>query len=134
MKGTVLAKLLFALMSRRRQERARIHSSRPVPGAADRRLTKDVPMPEVEIYTQPYCPYCTRALRLLAAKGVAFREIAAPHGTPERAEAIRRSAGRTTVPQIFIDGEPVGGADDLDLLDEAGELDRRLGIARATAR
>jgi len=86
-------------------------------------------MPEIEIYTQPFCGYCARARRLLAAKGVGFREISAPHGTPERAEAIRRSGGRTTVPQIFINGEPVGGADELALLDEAGELDQRLGIA-----
>ena len=91
-------------------------------------------MPDVEIYTQPYCPYCSLARQVLASKGVPFREIAAPHGTPERAEAIRRSGGRTTVPQIFIDGESVGGSDDLALLNEAGELDRLLGIAAAPAR
>lgn len=90
-------------------------------------------MPKVEIYTQPYCPYCTRALRLLRGKGVSFEEISAPHGTPERAEAIRRSGG-TTVPQIFIDGEPIGGSDELIALEEAGELDGRLGLASAPAR
>ncbi len=91
----------------------------------------DAKTPEIEIYTQPWCPYCARAIRLLAAKGVPFREISAPRGTPERAEAIRRSGGRTTVPQIFIDGEAVGGSDELALLEANGELDRMLGIAAA---
>lgn len=86
-------------------------------------------MPEVEIYTQPWCPYCARALRILKAKGVAFREIRAPRGTPEREEAIRRSGGRRTVPQIFIGGEAIGGCDELVKLDRTGELDRRLALA-----
>ena len=54
---------------------------------------------------------------------MAFREIDAPHGTPERHEAIRRSGGRTTVPQVFIDGRHIGGCDDLVALDRAGKLD-----------
>lgn len=83
-------------------------------------------MPNVEIYTQPWCPYCARALHILTGKGVAFREIDAPNGTPERAEATRRSGGRTTVPQIFIDGQPIGGCDDLVALDRAGKLDALL--------
>ncbi|MGH7068956.1 MAG: glutaredoxin [Acetobacteraceae bacterium] len=90
-------------------------------------------MPEIEIYTQPWCAYCARARDLLAAKGVPFREISAPHGTPERIEAIRRSRGRTTVPQIFIDGEPIGGADELAELERSGALDRKLGLAAATS-
>jgi glutaredoxin 3 len=79
-------------------------------------------MAEVEIYTQPWCPYCARALSLLNGKGVALREIDAPHGTAERQESIRRS-GRTTVPQIFIDGRHIGGCDELVALDRAGRLD-----------
>ena len=86
-------------------------------------------MADVEIYTQPWCPYCARALRLLQAKGVAFREIDAPNGTPAREEARRRSGGQTTVPQIFIDGAAVGGCDDLLALDAAGRLDALLGAA-----
>jgi glutaredoxin 3 len=82
-------------------------------------------MAEIEIYTQPWCPYCARALKLLAGKGLAFREINAPHGSPERAEAIRRS-GRSTVPQIFVDGRPIGGCDDLVALERAGKLDALL--------
>ena len=80
-------------------------------------------MAEVEIYTQPWCPYCARAMNLLSAKGVAFREIDAPNGTPEREEARKRSGGRSTVPQIFINGQSIGGSDELLALDRAGKLD-----------
>jgi glutaredoxin 3 len=83
-------------------------------------------MPEIEIYTQPWCPFCARAVHLLTAKHAAFREIDAPHGSAEREQAIRRSGGRTTVPQIFIGGRHIGGCDDLMALDRAGELDRLL--------
>ncbi|MDG6094971.1 glutaredoxin 3 [Acetobacter sp. AN02] len=80
-------------------------------------------MPDIEIYTQPGCPFCVRAVALLEKKGVAFREINAPHGTQERVEARERSGGRTTVPQIFIDGQAVGGCDDLFALERSGRLD-----------
>ena len=83
-------------------------------------------MPEIEIYTQPWCPYCARALNLLTRKGAAFREIDAPHGSPERAESIRRAGGRTSVPQIFIDGQHIGGSDELAALDAKGQLDKLL--------
>jgi glutaredoxin 3 len=84
--------------------------------------------PTVEIYTQPACGYCIRALRLLDSKGVQYRQIDAPHGTPARAEATARSGGRTTVPQIFIGAQHIGGCDDLMALDHAGRLD---GLLRA---
>lgn len=80
-------------------------------------------MPDIEVYTQPGCPYCTRALRLFEAKGVAVREIDARYGTDARREAETRSGGRTSVPQIFIDGRHIGGCDDLVLLERKGELD-----------
>ncbi len=80
-------------------------------------------MPDIEIYTQPWCPYCARAISLLNKKGVAFREINAPHGSAERQEAIHRSGGGTTVPQIFIGGRHIGGCDELMALDRAGRLD-----------
>lgn len=83
-------------------------------------------MARIEIYTQPWCPYCARAIQILAGKGATYKEINAPHGTPERAEATRRSGGRTTMPQIFIDDRAVGGCDDLQALDASGELDRLL--------
>jgi glutaredoxin 3 len=80
-------------------------------------------MPTIEIYTQPWCPYCARAMHLLTSKGAEFREIDAPHGSAEREESTRRSRGRTTVPQIFIDGQHIGGSDDLAALERAGKLD-----------
>ena len=85
-------------------------------------------MPNIEIYTQPFCPFCDRAVYTLTKKGVAFNEINAPNGSAERAEAVKRS-GRTTVPQIFIDQQHIGGCDDLLALDRAGKLDVLLGTA-----
>jgi glutaredoxin 3 len=83
-------------------------------------------MAKVEIYVQNFCPYCTRAKALLDRKGIPYDEIHAPHGSEARAQAISRSGGRTTVPQVFIDGRPVGGSDDLHALDRAGRLDALL--------
>ncbi|QNT79145.1 glutaredoxin 3 [Entomobacter blattae] len=80
-------------------------------------------MPKIEIYTQPFCPYCKQALELFKQKGVTVQEISAPRGTPERETAIERSGGRKTVPQIFIDGNHIGGCDDLIALDRKGGLD-----------
>jgi len=80
-------------------------------------------MPTIEMYTQPFCSFCSRARSLLERKGVAFREIDAPHGTAARQESMRRAGGRSSVPQIFIDGAHVGGCDDLMALDRAGKLD-----------
>ena len=85
-------------------------------------------MAEIEIYTQPWCSYCARAVNLLTCKGVSFREIEAPHGTPERATSIRRSGGRTSVPQIFIDGQHIGGCDELNALDRTGQLNQLLNL------
>ncbi len=86
-------------------------------------------MPKIEIYTQLFCPYCERAVYTLTRKGVPFREIPAQHGSPERAESIERSGGRTSVPQIFIDDRHIGGCDELLALDRAGKLDPLLGLA-----
>jgi glutaredoxin 3 len=83
-------------------------------------------MPEIEIYTQEWCPFCARAKQVFDTRGVAYREISAERGTPARAEAASRSVGRTSVPQIFIDGHHVGGCDDLLALDRAGKLETLL--------
>ena len=76
-----------------------------------------------------FCPYCERAKALLARKGVAFEEMDAPHGSAARRSAIERSGGRTTVPQIFIDGRAIGGSDELAALERAGKLDALLAAA-----
>jgi glutaredoxin 3 len=83
-------------------------------------------LPTVEIYTQPWCSFCARAMNLLTEKGVAFREIDAPAGTPAREEARTRSGGSTSVPQIFINGTHIGGSDQLRALERAGKLDALL--------
>jgi glutaredoxin 3 len=80
-------------------------------------------MAKVEIYTKAFCPYCTRALRLLGGKGVEPQEYDITMGGPRRAEMIERSGGRMTVPQVFIDGRHIGGSDDLAALDARGGLD-----------
>ncbi len=80
-------------------------------------------MARVEIYVKTTCPYCVRAQRLLDAKGVQYQTYVLDHGGPQREEMIQRASGRTTVPQIFIDGRHVGGCDDLYALEWAGKLD-----------
>lgn len=83
-------------------------------------------MAQVEIYTKAFCPYCVRAKQLLAGKGVAAEEYDITMGGAQRQEMIQRANGRTTVPQIFIDGRHIGGSDDLAALDRAGKLDPML--------
>ncbi|RTL20549.1 MAG: glutaredoxin 3, partial [Sphingomonadaceae bacterium] len=80
-------------------------------------------MAKVEIYTKAFCPYCSRAMRLLAEKGVEPVEYDITMGGPQRQEMIQRANGRTTVPQVFIDGAHIGGSDDLAALDARGGLD-----------
>ncbi len=82
-------------------------------------------MPQVTIYTTPYCPYCSSAKALLKSKGVAFDEIDASDAAV-RSAMTARAGGRYTVPQIFIGDFHAGGCDDLHELDAKGELDRLL--------
>ena len=79
-------------------------------------------MANVEIYTKATCGYCIRSKKLLAMKGVEFREIPVDSDRDARAEMIQRANGRTTVPQIFIDGKHIGGADELFDLEMDGKL------------
>jgi glutaredoxin 3 len=80
-------------------------------------------MARVEIYTKFLCPYCARAKRLLDGKNVAYEEYEITMDAEKRAEMIQRANGRTTVPQIFIDGTHIGGSDDLAELERTGRLD-----------
>ncbi len=79
-------------------------------------------MGDVEMYTKGTCTYCNRAKALLTEKGVSFQEIRIDGDKARREEMIQRS-GRTTVPQIFIDAQHIGGCDDLYALDSRGGLD-----------
>lgn len=80
-------------------------------------------MANVEIYTSPLCGYCHAAKRLLTAKSVSFQEIDIAKDPSKRTEMMQRANGGRTVPQIFIDGEHMGGFDDINALDRAGKLD-----------
>jgi glutaredoxin 3 len=85
---------------------------------------------EVKVYTRKWCSYCVAAERLLKRKGVAYEEIDTT-GKPDLREWLVEVTGRTTVPQIFIDGQSIGGFDDMNALDRAGKLDALLaGRAR----
>jgi len=83
-------------------------------------------MANVEIYTTPMCPFCWRAKRLLDDKETSYTEINLWAESERRAEMIERADGRTSVPQIFIDGEAIGGSDQLVALEQAGKLDELL--------
>jgi glutaredoxin 3 len=87
-------------------------------------------MAEVELYTTMFCPYCTRARALLERKGVTFTDIDINEEPARRGEMIWRAGGRTSVPQIFINGEHIGGSDELVALDRVGALDAKLGMAK----
>ena len=82
-------------------------------------------MAKIEIYTTPFCGYCARAKGLLDSKGAAYDEMVVMMDDKKRTEMRERSR-RTTVPQIFINGQHIGGSDDLAALDQAGKLDALL--------
>jgi len=80
----------------------------------------------VEIYTWRTCPFCIRAKALLNRKGVPFTEYAIDGDETARAKMAERAGGRRSVPQIFINGQHIGGCDDLYNLERSGELERLL--------
>jgi glutaredoxin 3 len=79
-------------------------------------------MAKIEIYTSPWCGYCARAKSLLEKKGAAYQEMDVIDDEAKRAEMRTRSK-RTTVPQIFINGQHIGGSDELHALESEGKLD-----------
>jgi glutaredoxin 3 len=87
-------------------------------------------MPPIEVYTTPYCPYCTAAKDLLRRKGTEFTEIDVSTNSERMTEMVKRANGRMTVPQIFIGVTHVGGCDDLYALEDAGKLDPLLAQPR----
>ena len=82
---------------------------------------------EVIVYATRFCPYCMMARRLLKKKGIKFEEISVS-GDNALWDEMEQKSGRNTVPQIFINGESVGGYDDIAALDRRGELNQKLGI------
>lgn len=83
-------------------------------------------MPRIKIYATATCPFCIAAKALLTKKGASFETIDVGAQPELRAEMTQRAGGRRTVPQIFIDGQHIGGSDDLHALDRAGKLDALL--------
>ena len=79
-------------------------------------------MPKIEVYSSLFCPYCARAKNLLKKKGAEFLEIDVDQNPEERFEMEKRAKGRTSVPQIFFDGELIGGSDELVALEMSGKL------------
>jgi len=82
---------------------------------------------DIEIYSKEWCPYCAKAKTLLNSKGLDYREIDVTNDLTLQREMVKRS-GMRSVPQIFVDGESIGGYDGLASLNASGELDRRLGL------
>ena len=82
-------------------------------------------MAEVIIYRTPFCGYCHRAKYLLESKGVPFQEVDVSDD-PAKRRWLADVTRQRTVPQVFINGRPVGGFDDLARLNRSGELDRLL--------
>ena len=82
-------------------------------------------MAKIEMYTTPFCGYCARAKSLLEKKGAAYEEVDVMMDEKKRSE-MRERAKRSTVPQIFINGQYVGGSDELAALEQAGKLDALL--------
>tara|TARA_Y100000589_G_scaffold308871_1_gene325811 strand:- start:297 stop:563 length:267 start_codon:yes stop_codon:yes gene_type:complete len=86
-------------------------------------------MAKVEIYTSILCPHCSHAVRLLQSKNVSFEQIDVSMNSALRQSMRARAGGKTSVPQIFIDNEHIGGCDDLMALEFAGHLDTLLNNA-----
>ena len=80
-------------------------------------------MAKVEIYTSILCPHCSHAVRLLRSKNVNFEQIDISMNSALRQSMRARAGGQTSVPQIFIDNEHIGGCDDLVTLESGGHLD-----------
>ena len=85
-------------------------------------------MAKIEIYTAMACPFCTRAVKLLNSKNIAFEEIDVTLNSAKRQSMRSLANGRTSVPQIFINDDHIGGCNDLFALDQAGHLDKLLSM------
>lgn len=82
-------------------------------------------MAKIELYTTARCPYCLRAKGLFNRLKIKFTEVHVDSDEAKMEEMVRRS-GRKTVPQIFINGEHIGGCDELHELESRGELQKLL--------
>lgn len=81
---------------------------------------------QIKMYTRRWCGYCSAAEHLLDKKGIAYEKIDCTGDHQTRQWLVEVTGGRTTVPQIFINGRSIGGYDELRALDRRGDLDRML--------
>lgn len=81
---------------------------------------------KVEIYTWSTCPFCIRALALLKRKGVEFQEYCLDGDHQGKEAMAARANGRSSVPQIFINDQSIGGCNELYALESEGKLDQLL--------
>ena len=85
--------------------------------------------PTVRIYSSNWCPFCVQAKRLLDRKGVSYQELIVD-GDPSLRTKMMQESGRTSVPQIWINEDHIGGCDELYNLDRSAQLDSLLGLDR----
>ena len=85
-------------------------------------------MAKIEIYTRDMCGFCARAKKLLKTKNIKFDEYNIWQEDNRKPEMVKRANGATSVPQIFINNDHVGGCDDLMALEKAGNLDKLLQL------
>ncbi|HXW20451.1 MAG TPA: glutaredoxin 3 [Roseiarcus sp.] len=87
-------------------------------------------MPPITIYTKAFCPYCVAAKALLKSKNAPFTEIRVDRDSAAQSAMAARAGGRRTVPQIFFGDRHIGGCEDIEALEEIGELDPLLAADR----
>jgi glutaredoxin 3 len=85
--------------------------------------------PRVQVFSTSYCGWCRRAEELLTAQAIAFEKVDVTNDDEARASLVERADGRRTVPVIFVDGQAVGGYQELARLVAAGGLDHLKGHA-----
>jgi len=89
-------------------------------------------MPQIQIYTKDYCPFCIRAKALLSSLGHEYEEFEVSYDAEKEAEMIERSK-RYTVPQIFVGKLSIGGSDELAEMVESGDFNYLLGLTKGGA-
>lgn len=89
---------------------------------------------QIKMYTRRWCGYCTAAERLLDTKGVQYETVDVTGDQEKRRWLVEQTGGRTTVPQIFINGKSIGGYDELNALNRRGDLDKLLWDEISAAR
>ena len=83
-------------------------------------------MPQILIYSKSYCPYCRRAIALFDKLGQKPEVIDLLDQPEKTSEMISMANGKTTVPQIFINGKHIGGCDEAHALYGSGDLQKLL--------